>query len=135
MLFMSDLKTMPVKKTIKNLQKKAKKGFRGYPIASIAHYGPNDKKATKVVVSIVAYEDAESEPVRKWFSEEDVRNDENILQEIKEFLSSNGAVSVVMPDRIIGCPHEEGIDYPEGEECPQCPFWKGRDRWTGEKLH
>ena len=135
MLFKSDIKTMPLKKTIKTLRKKAKKGFRGYPIASIAHYGPNDKKATKVVVSIVAYEDAEPEPVRKWFSEEDVRNDENIFREIKEFLSSNGAVSVVMPDRIIGCPHEEGIDYPEGEECPQCPFWKGRDRWTGEKVH
>ncbi len=126
---------MPIKKTSKSLQKKAKKGFRGYPIASIAHYGPDDKKATKVVVSIVAYEGVEPEPMKKWFSEEDVRNDENILREVKEFLSSNGAVSVVMPDRIIGCPHEEGIDYPEGEECPQCPFWKGRDRWTGEKIH
>jgi hypothetical protein len=42
--------------------------------------------------------------------------------------------SVVMPDRIIGCPHEEGIDYPEGESCPQCPFWEGRDRWTGEPV-
>jgi hypothetical protein len=40
-----------------------------------------------------------------------------------------------MADRIIGCPHEEGIDYPEGEECPLCPFWKGRDRWSGEREH
>jgi hypothetical protein len=39
-----------------------------------------------------------------------------------------------MVDRIIGCPHEEGIDYPDGAECPECPFWKGRDRWTGELL-
>jgi predicted Zn-ribbon and HTH transcriptional regulator len=124
-----------VKKTIKSLQKRARKGFCGYPVATIAHYGPDDKKATKVVVSIVAHEDAEPEPIKKWFSVADVRNDENILREIKEFLSSHGAASVVMPDRVIGCPHEEGIDYPTDEECPQCPFWKGRDRWTGRKLH
>src|SRR4051812_9319014 len=41
---------------------------------------------------------------------------------------------VVMTDRIIGCPHEEGIDY-EGTTCPTCPFWAGRDRWTGKRLH
>jgi hypothetical protein len=35
-------------------------------------------------------------------------------------------------DRIIGCPHEEGIDYPEGEICMKCPFWAHRDRWSGE---
>jgi hypothetical protein len=40
--------------------------------------------------------------------------------------------SVAMVEAIIGCPHEEGIDYPTGESCPHCPFWKGRDRWTGE---
>jgi len=44
-----------------------------------------------------------------------------------------GAKSVVMTDRIIGCPHEEGIDY-EGSTCPDCPFWVGRDRWTGKRL-
>ena len=27
-----------------------------------------------------------------------------------------------------GCQHEEGIDYPEGELCPDCPFWAGRER-------
>lgn len=119
----------------KVLGKKAKKGFCGYPTATIAHYGPDDKTATKVVVTIVAHEGAEPEPMKKWFSDKDVRSDEKILNEIHKFLSVNGAASVVMPDRIIGCPHEEGIDYAEGEECPECPFWSGRDRWTGERLH
>jgi hypothetical protein len=27
---------------------------------------------------------------------------------------------------------EEGIDYPEGSKCPECPFWADRDRFTGE---
>jgi hypothetical protein len=49
------------------------------------------------------------------------------------FIADTGAKSVVMTDRIIGCPHEEGIDY-EGSTCPHCPFWAGRDRWNGERL-
>ena len=23
-------------------------------------------------------------------------------------------------------PHEEGLDFPNGEDCPFCPFWKGK---------
>ena len=26
----------------------------------------------------------------------------------------------------MGCPHEEGEDFPLGEDCPFCPFWKGK---------
>ena len=48
-------------------------------------------------------------------------------------ISESWYKSVVMTDRIIGCPHEEGIDY-EGATCPHCSFWAGRDRWTGERL-
>ena len=75
---------------IRRLGKKAKRGFRGYPMAAIAFYGPDATVAAKVTVGIVPAE-----------------------------------------DRIIGCPHEEGIDY-EGPTCPMCPHWAGRDRWTGE---
>jgi len=32
----------------------------------------------------------------------------------------------VVTDGIIGCPHEEGIDFPVGEGCPYCPFWRGK---------
>jgi hypothetical protein len=38
--------------------------------------------------------------------------------------------SLIMMEKIFGCPHEEGIDYPEGASCPQCPFWKDRDRFA-----
>ena len=51
------------------------------------------------------------------------------------FIEQHDVKSVVLSDRIIGCPHEEGIDYPQGEACPRCPFWAIRDRWTGEVLH
>jgi len=39
-----------------------------------------------------------------------------------------------MTDRIIGCPHEEGIDYPEGQKCAQCPLWASRDRFTHDTI-
>ena len=123
------------KRNRKKLAGKARKGFRGYPLATITYYGPNDRLATKVVASIVAYEDAEPDPIEKWFSEKDVRNEDGVVQEVLQFLEEETVKSVAMLDRIIGCPHEEGIDYPEGEACPHCPFWKGRDRWTGEKVH
>jgi len=103
-------------------------------VATIAFYGPTDKKATKVVACIIVREGAEPGSMRKWYSENDVRTDENMLEEILEFVTKADALSVAMIDRIIGCPHEEGIDYPEGQDCPQCSFWKDRDRWTGDFL-
>lgn len=120
----------------KAIERKARRGFRGYPVGTIALYGPDDRKATKVAVGIVLGEDEEPAELERWLSEgADVRNDPEIQQAVVEFLRSNEVKSVVITDGIIGCPHEEGIDYPEGESCPQCPFWANRDRWTGDLLH
>ena len=104
------------------------------PVATVALYGPNDTRATKLTVGIVPAEDAEATDLRRWFSEgADIRNDAGIAEEVLAFIDAAGARSIVMTDRIIGCPHEEGIDY-EGPTCPACPFWAGRDRWTGKRL-
>lgn len=118
------------------LRKRARRGFRGYPVATIAFYGPTDTRATKVAVGIVRAEGSELEVVERWHSEdEDVRYSAAIGKEIVAFIKKHGVKSSVMTDRIIGCPHEAGIDYPEGEVCPKCPFWAGRERWTGEYIH
>jgi hypothetical protein len=115
------------------LKKKAHRGFRGYPIATIAFYGPDDKRASKVAVAIVNAQDAEPAALERWFAQEDdVRTDPAVGAEILRFVQDHGAKSIVMTDRIIGCPHEEGVDYPEGQACPQCPFWTHRDRWSGD---
>lgn len=114
------------------LRKKAKQGMRGYPVGTIAFYGPDNLFASKVAVSCIQAEGAEPE-VRRWLSaSEDVRSDQTMLAEIAAFLKQHSVHSIAMVDGIIGCPHEEGIDYPMGESCPRCPYWKGRDRWTGE---
>ncbi|MEK6322675.1 MAG: hypothetical protein AABN33_13445 [Acidobacteriota bacterium] len=116
------------------LTKKSHRGFRGYPVATVAFYGPDDKKATKVAVGIVHYDGDEADPLQRWLSDqEDLRFDEQIIKEVLEFIKRQKVLTVVTVDRIIGCPHEEGVDYPEGCTCPECPFWEGRDRWTGQE--
>lgn len=84
----------------------------------------------------IVTEGAEPHALERWFSEDtDVRTDPTIGDEILKFTEAHEVKSVVMADRIIGCPHEEGIDYPDGQACPQCPFWAHRDRWSGDVLH
>jgi len=117
------------------LGKRVKQGFRGYPIATIAFYGPTADLATKVVVGIFKQENRDSDLLEKWFSHNsDIRSDDDIGEELVAFIKSHEVKSVVVTDGIIGCPHEEGIDYPEGESCPECPYWAGRDRWTRERI-
>jgi len=115
------------------LQKKGKEGFKGYPVGTVAYYGPDNTRATKVVAAVIMAEDAEP-MMKKWFSVdgEELRRSKKILDEISVFFKENGVRSVALPSKILGCPHQEGIDYPEGESCPQCPFWKNRDRFTDE---
>jgi len=115
----------------KELEKKGKKGFRGYPVGTVAFYGPDDKRATKVVATVVPGEHQELTELRRWFNEQlDVRVDSRVGAEVLAFLRRHGVRSVAVVKGIFGCPHEEGIDYPEGEACPQCPFWAGRDRFA-----
>ena len=120
---------------LKRLQKKAKRGMRGWPVATIAFYGPNLSQATKVVVGVVPSENSEAQELRDWKVDHgDVRSDATVAAEMLEFMERHGVLSVVMTDGIIGCPQQEGIDY-EGEWCPVCEFWRGRDRFTGQRIH
>ena len=76
---------------LKRLRKKARKGLRGWPIATIAFYGPNLSQATKVTVGIVPSENAEVEELRDWkVNRGDIRRDPGIArtwaQDIREAL-------------------------------------------------
>jgi hypothetical protein len=120
---------------LKRLRKKARRGLRGWPIATVAFYGPNLSQATKVAVGIVPSENAEAEELRDWKVDSgDIRSDPDIAREMLEFIEEHQVKSVAITDGIIGCPHQEGIDY-EGEWCPVCEFWHGRDRFTGQRVH
>lgn len=107
-----------------------------YPLATISAYGPDNTRATKLVVGILrrAGQKYPSE-MRSWSTDAgDVRNDRLIATEVADWLRSQGIKDTLNYDRIVGCPHEEGFDYPMGRACPQCPFWAGIDRFTHEPL-
>ena len=66
-------------RSFKRLHKKARKGLRGWPIATIAFYGPNLSQATKVAVG--PSENAEVQELRNWkVDRSDVRADPNIAR-------------------------------------------------------
>jgi hypothetical protein len=118
------------------LASKARRGFRGHPLATIAFYGPNRDVASKVVVAIFTQDNADPAQLMRWHNHEvDVREHDGVGQEVIAFLKSHGPRTVILSDGVIGCPHEEGSDYPEGQACPQCPYWAGRDRWSGDRVH
>jgi len=87
-------------------------------------------------VSVFLRENSDPDFLKRWFStgNEDVRQDLDIGGQILAFLKPHAPRSTVMTDGIIGCPHEEGVDYPEGRSCQQCPYWAGRDRFTHERI-
>ena len=72
----------------------------------------------------------------QWFRENErvLLENARIAREILEFIEEHGVLSVAMTDGIIGCPHQQGIDY-DGEWCPHCEFWHGRDRFTGQLVN
>ncbi|MCU1245807.1 MAG: hypothetical protein JWN02_1717 [Acidobacteria bacterium] len=126
---------MKIKREPTKLEKKARRGDRGYPMATIAYYGPDASRASKVAVGIIRGVNDDVAALERWFSEAgDVRRNPVIDEAILQFLREHGVITVVMSPGIVGCPHEEGVDYPQGEVCPQCPYWADRDRWTGEVL-
>lgn len=97
------------------------------PIAAIAYYGPDDQLATKVVVAII---DAQHNILESqdWSEEnEDVRENHAISRQISAYISHREVSRVVIAEKILGCPHVPGIDYPAGEPCPFCPFWADQE--------
>ena len=127
---------MKIKRKPNELEKRAKRGFRGYPVATIAFYGPTAERASKVAVGIIEREGMQPQILESWHNEDrDVRYDDEIAHEIVAFIRAHNALTVATLDRIIGCPHQEGVDYPDGEVCQECPYWRGRDRWSGDTIN
>jgi hypothetical protein len=95
-----------------------------FPIGTIALYGPDDKTTTKIAAAVIHHEGAE--PILMRWVGTDVATSPRVQKELQEFFEQHGVQSVAMSDTNMGCPHEEGEDFPLGEDCPFCPFWKGK---------
>lgn len=95
-----------------------------YPIGTVAMYGPDDKVTTKIAAGVILHDGAEA-IIERWVGT-DVTTSAKVQRELKEFFEKHGVKSVAMSEGNMGCPHEEGDDFPHGEDCPFCPFWKGK---------
>lgn len=95
------------------------------PVATVAYYGPDEKTPVKVAVGIITEWDKEPSELERWWGK-DVAHDPTIQKEIADFIRIHGSKRVVITDGIIGCPHEKGLDFPVGEDCPFCHFWRGK---------
>lgn len=86
----------------KALRKKVDRGFAGYPVATVAYYGPDDNVATKVAVGIIPGEDQEPIAMERWVSAGgDLRRDHEVNEKILLFIRSQGAKSVVSPTALL----------------------------------
>jgi hypothetical protein len=95
-----------------------------YPIGTVAFYGPNDKITTKIAAAVITSPTAE--PILMRWMATDVTTSPKVRREMLEFFGQHGVKSVAMSEGNMGCPHEEGKDFPYGEDCPFCPFWAGK---------
>jgi len=92
-----------------------------YPIGTLAYYGPNNQICTRIIASVVNAPNAK--PQFRYWQEPDVCTSPQVAAEIGEFFKLNSIQDVVMTEGVIGCPHDEGIDYPEDGICPDCLYW------------
>jgi hypothetical protein len=109
---------------IEEYEMKRQKKPPQYPVGTVALYGPDDKTTTKIAAGVILHDGAEA-IIQRWVAT-DVMTNPKVQQELKEFFSQHGVKSVTMSQGNMGCPHEEGEDFPHGEDCPFCPFWKGK---------
>lgn len=105
----------------------SKKDVQASPLLTAALYGPDDGRATKLVLSFIPSGAQEPTALERWVSQ-DVLADAKVLEEARGFLAAHPAAGITVTGGTIGCPHEEGDDFPTATDCPLCPFWTGKQR-------
>ena len=97
---------------------------RKFPLGTLALFGPDNRTNTKIVAAVVMSEGGE--PILKRFTGEEIKGNVEVLGQIRTFFDEHRVRSLVATNNNIGCPHEEGSDYPSDEDCPFCPYWKDK---------
>lgn len=95
-----------------------------YPIGTVALYGPDDQRTTKIVAAVIRRHGDEP-TLQRWVGNK-VQENPKVHRQIEEFFQKHLVKSVVATEGNMGCPHEEGEDFPLGGDCPFCPYWQGK---------
>ena len=96
-----------------------------YPVGSITMYGP-DRENTVLVIGSVFHDENMTQPTTKRWLGSSVRSDGNVMRQMAEFFLVHEVKSVICLRENVGCVHQEGIDYPAGQACPFCPYWRDK---------
>lgn len=105
-------------------QTRSRSSSSQYPIGTVAMYGPDKQTTTKVVAGVIKWDGAE--PILERWVGTNILNSPKMRQQMEKFFARYKVKSVATSDGNMGCPHEEGEDFPEGEDCPFCPYWSGK---------
>jgi len=117
------------KKRHREKQRRRAVTAKEHPLVTIAQYGPDDHTITKVVASLFRHKRDRGTDLKRWVGT-DITESPTFRKELPDYIKKARARKIVMTRGVIGCIHEEEKDYPKGQECPFCPFWRGRDRWA-----
>ena len=114
------------------LVKRARRGFRGYPVATLAYYGPDDRTAIRISVGVATVEDGEME-MRRWYGRpgQNLHHDVAIHKEVLAHINARQVASVAILDKINGCACQDDDEMPAAVRCTTpCGFWEGVERPT-----
>jgi len=103
---------------------KPKKRLR-LPVGILTSYGPDAETITKIIVSVYPDTARPATARKKWFGPA-LDSDAQADGEIRQWLRSQRVRTLVVRPGPSHCPHEEGVDFPRGGDCPHCPYWKGK---------
>jgi hypothetical protein len=95
-----------------------------YPLGILVYFGPDNATITKIVAVVILSKG--SSPISKNWSSSWVTSDPKVAAEIGQFFVDNKVSDVVMTDGVLGCPHDEGVDFPVGGQCSQCKYWENQ---------
>ena len=87
-------------------------------------YGPDDKTTTKIAAGVILHDGAE--PIMKRWVATDVTTNPKVQQEMKDFFLQHGVKQVAMSEGNMGCPHEEGEDFPARRGLPVLSVLEGK---------
>jgi hypothetical protein len=80
----------------------------------VALYGPDERTTTKIAAGVFTSPTAQL-IIRRWVAT-DVTTNPKVQREMAEFFEQHGVKSVAASSGNMGCPHEEGMDFPEAED-------------------